>query len=201
MKIDVSVKVRNLNSLLRRIERKYGREGIRKLTKAFSPYARSLVIQNFNRQTDPYGRKWKPVKLNTKRKASTRALIDTGMLRNSIRSQVINDYTVRIGSPLVYAPTHQYGAVIVPKRARALLIPLTEETRYKDPSYIRSRYKTFIALGIVWGKRGRRSQPKPLYLLKRRVRIPARPFLPDKRGLPREWEEVIRKLIQKALSN
>ncbi len=161
MKIDVSVKVRGLKRSLSKIEKKYGKEDIRRLVKAFSPYARSLVVRNFNRQTDPYGRKWKPVKLNTKRRASSKALIDTGALRNSISSQVINDYTIRIGSPLVYAPVHQFGAVIVPKRAKALLVPLTRETRYKDPSFIRRKYKTFVALGIVWGKKGKRDHPKP----------------------------------------
>jgi len=31
-----------------------GKGGVKKLAEAFSPYARSLVIRNFNRQTDPY---------------------------------------------------------------------------------------------------------------------------------------------------
>ncbi len=54
MQINISVKEESLRSLLRRIERKYGKRGVKKLTEAFSPYARSLVIRNFNRQTDPY---------------------------------------------------------------------------------------------------------------------------------------------------
>ena len=199
MQINVSVRARNLNSLLRKIEKKYGKEGIRKLTEGFSHYARGLVVRNFNRQTDPYGRKWKPSDSRTKRRSSSKALIDTGNLRASIRAEVKGYSVVRIGSDLVYAPVHQYGAVITPKRARALLVPLTKETRYGDVSYIRSKYQTFIALGIVWGKKGKRGRPKPLYLLKRSVKIPARPFLPDRRGLPREWENIILKLIRKML--
>jgi phage gpG-like protein len=61
-------------------------------------------------EQDPYGQKWKPIKINTKRKNSSKVLIDTGTLRSSIKANVISENTIRLGvvGDLIYARVHQY---------------------------------------------------------------------------------------------
>jgi phage gpG-like protein len=61
-------------------------------------------------EQDPYGNKWKPIKINTKRKNSSKVLIDTGTLRSSIKANVISENTIRLGvvGDSIYALVHQY---------------------------------------------------------------------------------------------
>jgi len=65
----------------------------------------------------------------TKRlKGSTKPLLDTGTLRASI-TYAINNKELKVGSNLVYAPAHQFGATITPKVAKKLTIPATKKIR------------------------------------------------------------------------
>ena len=90
-------------------------------------------------EQDPYGQKWKPIKINTKRKNSSKVLIDTGTLRSSIKANVISENTIRLGvvGDLIYARVHQFGSVITPKTAKALTIPINKESRYLSANEIR----------------------------------------------------------------
>jgi phage gpG-like protein len=67
-----------------------------------------LIINKL--EQDPYGQKWKLIKINTKRKNSSKVLIDTGTLRSSIKANVISENTIRLGvvGDLIYARVHQY---------------------------------------------------------------------------------------------
>lgn len=58
---------------------------------------------------DPWGTPWLPLKLR-----KGQPLRDTGRLRNSITAQA-DDAGVTVGTNVRYAPTHQFGATIVPK--------------------------------------------------------------------------------------
>ena len=97
------------------------------------------TIRLFNLQQDPYGNKWKPIKINTKRKNSSKVLIDTGTLRSSIKANVISENTIRLGvvGDLIYARVHQFSAIITPKNAKALTIPINKESRYLSANEIR----------------------------------------------------------------
>jgi phage gpG-like protein len=91
---------------------------------------------------DPWGKAWKPIKFRAPRKDSKgrksqtgrrqaganaagtpgQPLRDTGRLQRSISSQP--DATgVTVGTNLIYARVHQFGAEIVPKQKKLLAFP------------------------------------------------------------------------------
>ena len=74
----------------------------------------SKVQLGFKTGTDPWGNAWAPLKLR-----KGQPLRDTGRLNRSIRSKPDAD-GVTIGTNLIYARVHQYGATIVPVKAKRL---------------------------------------------------------------------------------
>jgi hypothetical protein len=78
--------------------------------------------------------------------------------------------------PAIYGPVHETGAVIVPKRAQWLKIPLTDAARARPNAqgklfFFRSRAgNSFLA------RRLGRGLLELVFLLRKSVRIPARPF-------------------------
>lgn len=71
----------------------------------------------FVTQTDPEGNAWEalnPIYAQDKRNA--RILTESGRLRNSINARASSD-EVLVGSNLIYAAPHQFGAVIKPVSA------------------------------------------------------------------------------------
>ncbi|MGN6777580.1 phage virion morphogenesis protein [Rhizobium sp.] len=74
----------------------------------------------FVTQTDPDGQAWQA--LNSEyagSKRNTRILTESGRLRDSINSRPGNDH-VLVGTNVIYAAPHQFGAVIRPKAASHL---------------------------------------------------------------------------------
>lgn len=74
---------------------------------------RSAVIDGFRRSEDPStGKSWAPNSDTTvARKGSSKPLIGTARMRNSISSRVdASKHLVFIGTNVQYAPTHQFGA-------------------------------------------------------------------------------------------
>ena len=76
---------------------------------------------NFRNQRSPDGTPWAPLRMR-----SGQILSDTGRLRNSLTYQVGND-EVQVGTNVKYARTHQFGATIKPKKAKALAFPGGEQ--------------------------------------------------------------------------
>lgn len=113
------------------------------------------------------------------------------------------------GKAGVYAPVHEFGAVIKPKRAQYLVIPLSAALnaqgvpKKRSP---RSWKNTFIArskkgnLLIFQRRRGAR-KPVPLYVLKKQVRIPPRLGLGAtlERGVPVFQDVLMDKLLKTLL--
>jgi phage virion morphogenesis protein len=66
---------------------------------------------------DPWGSPWAALKLR-----KGQPLRDTGRLNRSIAAQA-DDSGVTVGTNVSYAPTHQFGATIVPKKAKRLVFP------------------------------------------------------------------------------
>ena len=75
---------------------------------------KSKLQLGFITSTDPYGRPWAPLKTR-----QGLPLRDKGHLMNSIDYRV-EGASVEVGTNLPYAPTHQFGAVIEAKGAKAL---------------------------------------------------------------------------------
>lgn len=135
--------------------------------------------RGFSAGTDPYGVPWAPPKFR-----AGPPLRDIGKLNNSISTQIIPE-GFRIGTKVEYARPHQYGAVIKPKKAKALRFPVPiQEPQPKGVGRINNR-KGGIGAALVFA---------------RKVTIPARPFLPtEARGLPSAWVEAFANVLQAEL--
>lgn len=112
------------------------------------------------------------------------------------------------GSPLVYAGIHERGGVIKPKTKKFLTIPLpasytpagvkrwTAGELKEDPSpfdntFVQKTKKTSAGGNLmIFGERD--GKLTPLFLLRRSVKIPARPFV-------RPWFDKMRKRVVKRL--
>jgi phage virion morphogenesis protein len=75
---------------------------------------KSDIQLGFRTGTDPYGRAWAPL-----RSRSGQILVDRGHLMNSIDFDVEGSDVI-VGTNKLYAGTHQFGAVIRPRQAKAL---------------------------------------------------------------------------------
>ena len=135
---------------------------------------KTRVQQGFVSGTDPYGHAWLPLK---RRKGSP--LRDTGRLMNSIDYRV-EASSVFVGTNVVYAAVHQFGADI-------------EQASYAIKQRLRTNKK-----GELLRQEGHRNlarYAKSSHKLVREVvaivpahttHIPPRPFMPAE-GLPEDW--------------
>jgi phage virion morphogenesis protein len=89
-------------------------EAKRDLMNRLGRVMRTQVQRSFDTGKDPDGNAWKPTI------RGGQILRDTGRLRNSIDYQVHGDDEVHIGTNVIYAPVHQFGATIRAKNARYL---------------------------------------------------------------------------------
>lgn len=99
-------------------------------------------------------------------------LQDSGRLRMSIGTvRKITDTEMEIGTDLFSAPTMHFGAVIKPKNAKFLTLPMPGIT-----GSARSYENTFFKGGMMF-----QNLPgggiRPLFVLRKQVKIPARPFM------------------------
>lgn len=98
----------------------------------------ALIIETFERSAGPNGEKWAPLSEATKqRKGSSKPLIDTGLLRNSINVQAAKD-AIRFGVTGQRArvgQAHQFGTEDIPRRP---FLPLDESG---EPSFVRGAAK------------------------------------------------------------
>lgn len=69
----------------------------------------------FRMGVDPWGKPWQALKLR-----KGQPLRDTGRLERSV-SYTASDDDLLVGTNVRYAPTHQFGATIVPKKAKRLV--------------------------------------------------------------------------------
>lgn len=95
------------------------------LTAGIASLMLEAVEESFDKETDPNtGQKWKPLSPLTKEQRSKRGhdgkiLQVSGALASSISSSYGDNHAV-VGTNKVYAPVHQFGAVIRAKHKRAL---------------------------------------------------------------------------------
>ncbi len=86
-----------------------------------------LVIstqRRFDTNVAPDGTPWAPLNAAyAEVRRPSPILVQSGDLRNFIHSEA-SGRTVRIGSSMIYAAVHQFGAVIKPVRAKALVFEL-----------------------------------------------------------------------------
>lgn len=144
------------------------------------------VRLGFKLGIDPWGSpwakvKWRAARTNAKGKltragkdqaaanaagAAGQPLVNTGAMRDSVTARVDGD-GVTVGTNKIQARVHQFGATIVPVKAKALAFP----------------------------------GPNGPVLFAKKVTIPARPYLPLRRGaaavqLPPAWAEDVTRAIK-----
>jgi phage gpG-like protein len=86
-----------------------------RLANAVGAAAMTGVELGFAESRDPYGQAWAPLKL----RRGGKPLLDTGRLLSSFSYQA-RVAGLTFGTNFIGARVHQYGAVIVPKRAKWL---------------------------------------------------------------------------------
>lgn len=123
-----------------------------------------LTRLHFHDGEDPYGVAWPAPVFR-----SGQPLRDTGRLMNSITHEA-DSQGVDVGTNVCYASVHQRGMTITAKPGQP-----GQNTcgRRKGAPYL-----VFKGIG------GQTIRAKE-------VTIPARPFLPDERGLPDSWQETV----------
>lgn len=93
------------------------------------------------------------------------------------------------GGAQKYAPVHEFGAIIRPVRRKWLAIPVSRTpagaARFRSPTTVKDGFFfTSRAGNLMFGRRrGKRGGIEPLFVLKKRVRVPAR------LGFRRRWRE------------
>jgi len=80
-------------------------------------YLEAATKFRFRMQAGPGGERWTPSRRAVEQ--GGRTLVDQGHLRDSITYEAGRD-RVEVGTNVPYAPVHQFGASITPKRARYL---------------------------------------------------------------------------------
>nr|WP_298797512.1 phage virion morphogenesis protein [uncultured Acetobacter sp.] len=77
------------------------------------------TVERFNTGRDPDGVNWESYaplnSLYERDKKGPGLLVEGGHLRDSIESTVVGNELL-VGSPLIYAGVHQFGAIIVPRK-------------------------------------------------------------------------------------
>jgi phage gpG-like protein len=80
---------------------------------------KTFVDDRFDTSTDPKGSPWQPLAPKTiarRRQNSSKPLVDTARLRNSIAYRA-TPRTLSLGTNTPYAGPHQFGAADIPRRA------------------------------------------------------------------------------------
>jgi len=163
---------------------------------------RSEHLRRFNESKSPDGIPWAPLahrRVNSK--GGDKPLLDTGTLRASIVVRATSEQVV-VSSAHVSAGVHQFGATIVPKRAKFLTIPLTKEARYagsprrfKRP--LSPRINKARTKGVMGEQVGTRFIPH--FALVKQVVVPARPFLGFSKELIATIEEALTDVVSRAM--
>jgi len=84
-----------------------------------------------------------------------------------------------VGTKVKYARVHEFGATLTPKNHQALTVPFPGNVgHYPSAEALAKEKKTFINKNIIFYKSGAKgAKPIPIYILKKSVHIPARPFV------------------------
>jgi phage gpG-like protein len=106
----------NLASLQKHLKaiQALGKTGLKRVSRAVSEEAKTLVDEGFAQGVSPSGQRWRGLKVR-----QGQPLRDTRRLQSSL-APVDNGNGFRISTNLHYARVHQFGAIIKAKAARTL---------------------------------------------------------------------------------
>lgn len=128
-----------------------GLRDMRPLWQAVGMYVqRQTIKERFDKEQSPEGQKWKPLAPATLKQRSAkhktghaRILQDTGELRRSITYEA-EPNSVRVGTSLKYARTHQFGRGNIPAR---LFLGVNDE----EKQHIISMLGAYIKKNVMGG--------------------------------------------------
>jgi phage gpG-like protein len=152
--------------------------------------------EHFAESRGPDGKPWPALK-HPRPDGGNKPLLDKGLLQASISASVTQEELwLRANHP--GAAVHQFGATIVPKRAKALTIPVSKEAkRIGSPGRGRFPRPLFVVARGA-GQTGFLAEGRPdgkgitiHYLLRRSVTIPARPYLGWSESTIKKMERVL----------
>lgn len=103
----------------------------------------SATIDRFDTETAPDGKRWKP-SLRAKVEGG-KTLTDRGLLRQSVHSVAGSD-NVEVGTNLIYAGVHQFGATIRAKTAAGLRFRLPGGLGYRRVMEVEIPARPFLGL-------------------------------------------------------
>jgi phage gpG-like protein len=154
----------------------------RRAADAVAVVAAGAVKKGLTDGTSPDGKPFLPLGWS-RPQGGSKPLLNTGVLRASVTAEADGTgLTIRAHAP--GARLHQEGGVIVPKRAKALTIPLTKEAvraggarHFPRPLFVLSGKDGSGALAERPDKGKARGKLVVHYLLRKSVTVPARPYL------------------------
>jgi len=132
---------------------------------------RDFMTYCFRRGESPYGDRWAPLKFRSSANGrGQKPLLNSGIMRGAVTPIGVSATGFKVSVGVKYATTHQYGATIRPKKAKAL---------------------RFQGVSFKQGGRGTRRQSASRqgggFVFVKKVVIPARPFAPLN-GMPAELD-------------
>ena len=154
---------------------------------AISALGLSDQRRRFQTGTAPDGTPWPGLAFG-RPNGGNKPLRDFGALAASVQAKTRKNELI-VGSNLVYAGVHQWGATITPTRSKFLTIPLTVEAkRHGGPRFPRPFPRRLFFAIRAGGNSGAMYERTAAgrvfhYALVKSVTIPARPFL----GFSREF--------------
>lgn len=153
---------------------------LRQLMATVKVMAVAGVQEGFQTHTSPDGKPFKPLK-RSRPDGSSSPLQDKGLLQKSVKGEVTGlELVLKASHP--GARVHQYGGIIVPRKAKYLSVPLTVEAkRYGSPRRFPKRRNLFVWTSRKTGKKllaeSKNGTLTFHYVLVDSVYIPPRPYL------------------------
>ena len=153
--------------------------------------AEGLVVKNIKTGS------WAPnAPLSQAVKGNAKPLQDSGALMASFAHRVESGRAI-VGTNRPGARLLHYGGEVTAKKSKFLAIPAGRETRTFMRQYgltpracisgmKAAGYQIWFAKSVVMARKGKTGKPRALFILRRSVRIPARPFMalgPDGRAV------------------
>ncbi len=149
--MQISIQVEGLARIRQRLKATADKlQNMRQFWSSVGMYVqRQTIRERFNKEQSPEGQKWKPLAPSTKRRkkrhkrGQMKILHDTGALRRSIAYEAGSN-SVKVGSVLKYARTHQFGRGKIPARP---FLGVTES----EKKHIVSMFGQYIKRHILGG--------------------------------------------------
>lgn len=122
--MQISVKVEGLDKVRKKLKVTTEKlKDMRQFWSSVGMYVQKQTIkERFDKEQTPDGQKWKPLapatikhRMKRHKKGNMKILQDTGELRRSVKYEA-DTHSVKVGSNLIYARTHQFGRDKIPAR-------------------------------------------------------------------------------------